>query len=287
MGLVGTSNTHRMNEITSYSQLFFDSLRSLSATLMVALPRVIAGLVVFLLGWLVARLLSRAIERLLTVVRFNALAERVGAVGLLRRANVTVSPAGMIGKFVYWTILLVVLITAAETVGWTAVSTEISKLLSYLPQLLAAIVFFVIGYYIVTFIRELIGGATRSLGISAGRVISAVVYYLLLFIVSLTALDQAGVDTSIITANLLVVVGSVMLAAAISYGFASRDVLANILAGFFNRRNLRVGQTIEVGGQRGKVVAMTSLAVTLQVSESEKIIIPSRIIINEPVRVFE
>ena len=276
-----------MNEITSYSELFFDSLQSLARTFMTALPRVFAALIVLLIGWLIARLLSRGVERLLVAIKFNKLSDEVGANDFLSRANVTMTPASLIGKFIYWIIILVVIITAADTVGWTAVSTEISKLLSYLPQLLAAIVFFIIGFYIVTFIRDLVAGATRSLGISAGRIISAVVYYLLLFIVTLTALNQAGVDTTIITSNMLVIVGSVMLAAAISYGFASRDVLANILAGFFNRRNLEIGQTIEVDGQRGRVVAITSLAVTIQVSDNEKLIIPSQTLINQSVRVIE
>lgn len=276
-----------MSEITSYSQLFFDSLQSMARTFMTALPRVIAALVVLLLGWLIARLLSRAVERLLNAIKFNRLAQRIGADALLARANVTVSPSVLIGKFFYWIIILVVIITASDTVGWTAVSNEISKLLSYLPQLLAAIVFFVIGFYIVTFIRDLVSGAARSLGISAGRIISAVVYYLLLFIVSLTALNQAGVDTSIITSNMLVIVGSIMLAAAISYGFASRDVLANILAGFFNRRNIQTGQIIEVDGQRGTIVSISSVAVTLQMNEKEKLVIPNQKIINQSIRIIE
>lgn len=276
-----------MNEITSYSELFFDSLQSMARTFMTALPRVFAAIVVLLIGWFIARLFSRGVEKLLTAIKFNQLSDNVGASKLLARANVTISPAALIGKFIYWIIILVVIITASDTVGWTAVSTEISKLLSYLPQLLTAIVFFIIGFYIVTFIRDLVAGATRSLGISAGRIISAVVYYLLLFIVTLTALNQAGIDTSIITSNMLVIVGSVMLAASISYGFASRDVLANILAGFFNRRNIKIGQTIEVDGQRGRVVAITSLAVTIQVSKNEKLIIPSQTFINQSVRVIE
>lgn len=276
-----------MSEITSYSELFLASLQSMARTFMLALPRVIAALLVLLLGWLIARLLSKGLQRILTAVKFNRLSEKVGADDLLARANVTMTPAALIGRFVYWVLILVVIITAADTVGWTAVSTEISKLLSYLPKLLAAIVFFIIGFYIVTFIRDLVAGATRSLGISAGRIISAVVYYLLLFIVSLTALSQAGVDTSIITSNMLVIVGSIMLAAAISYGFASRRVLANILASFFNRRNLEVGQVIEVDGQRGRVVAMTSMAVTLQINQREKLIIPSHTLISQSIRVIE
>ena len=58
-------------------------------------------------------------------------------------------------------LLLVVIITAADTVGWTAVSTEISKLLGYLPRLLSALVFFVVGSYIASFIRDLVRGSGR------------------------------------------------------------------------------------------------------------------------------
>ncbi|MBB4079774.1 small-conductance mechanosensitive channel [Lewinella aquimaris] len=276
-----------MNEATDYSLLFLDSLQAMGRTFMMALPRIFAAIVVLLLGWLIARLISRVVERVLTVAKFDVLAQRVGADDMIARANVKETPSNLIARFIYWVLILVVIITAADTVGWTAVSTEISKLLSYLPQLLAAIVFFIIGFYIVTFIRNAIRGATGSLGISAGRIISSVIYYLLLLIVSLTALEQAGVDTSIITSNMLVIVGAIMLAAAISYGFASREVMANILAGFFNRRVVKIGQTIEVDGQRGEVVAITSLSVTLQINAREKLVIPSQRLISQSVLIVE
>ncbi|MCP9234853.1 mechanosensitive ion channel domain-containing protein [Lewinella sp. JB7] len=276
-----------MNEATDYSLLFVDSLQAMGRTFMVALPRVFAAIVVLLLGWLLARLISRGVVRLLTVAKFDALADRVGANTMIARANVKRTPSDLIGRFIYWVLMLVVIITAADTIGWSAVSTEISKLLSYLPQLLAAVIFFIIGFYIVTFIRNAIRGATGSLGISAGRVISSVIYYLLLLIVSLTALEQAGVDTGIITSNMLVIVGAIMLAAAISYGFASREVMANILAGFFNRRVVKVGQVIEVAGQRGRVVSITGLSVTLQLNDQEKLVIPSQTLIKNPVLIIE
>ena len=108
-----------------------------------------------------------------------------------------------------------------------------------------------------------------------------------MLIITLTALEQGGVDTSIITSNLLVIVGSVTLAGAIAYGLASRDVLTNILAGFFTRRAVRVGQLIEVDGQRGRVISMSGLSVTLQVSPTERLILPSQLLITHPIRIIE
>ena len=272
---------------TSYADALMNSLGVMFTTGLAVIPRILAALLVLLVGWVIARLLSRGIARLLQAAGFDRMAARIGVVDMLERAKVQVSPSRLLGRCVYYVLLLVVIITVADTVGWTAISTEISKLLSYLPQLFSALVFFVVGYYIVTFIRNLVRGAASSLGIGAGRLLSSVIYYLLLLIVVLTALDQAGVNTDIITSNMLVIVGSVMLAASIAYGFASRDVLTNILAGYFSRRSVSVGDFIEVDGQRGRVIRLSALSVTLQVSPTERVIIPSQTLITHPIRVIE
>lgn len=275
-----------MQTLSDFSDLLLTSVRGFFQSLAAVLPRLFGALLVLLIGWLIAKLIARVVRGLLRSIKFDQLADRVGATEMLRKANITKGAAYLIGRFVYWVLLLFVIITAADVMGWAAISQEISKLISYLPQLLAALIFFVIGFYIAGFVRDIVRGAAGTLGISAGRVVSAVVYYLLLLLVSLTALDQAGVDTTILTSNFLVILGAVMLAAAISYGFASRDVLSNILASFFNRRTVRVGQTIEFRGERGKVVEIGALSVTLQLTNAEKLIIPAGELIKQPVKVI-
>ena len=271
----------------SYTDSLLVSLRGVGHSIIEVIPRLLAALAIVLIGWLVARLVGRGLARLLEAARFNELADRMGVTELLRKARFAAKPSTLVGRFLYYLLMLMVVITAAETVGWTALSREISRLLAYLPQFFTALLFFVVGYYIVTFIRDIIRGAAASLGITAGRVLSSVVYYLLLLIVTLTALEQGGVNTDIITSNLLVVVGSVMLAASIAYGLASRHVLTNILAGYFSRRAVRVGQLIEVDGQRGRITRMSATSVTLRTSPSESIILPSQLLITHPIRIIE
>ena len=270
----------------TWPELFLNSLQTFGQKLMGAIPGIIGAIFILLLGWLLAKLISKGIMRLLALMKFDVLAEKMKVTDYLAKANVSLSASELLGKFVYWIILLLVIISASDALGWNAVSREISKLLSYLPNLLLAIIFFVVGTYIASFVRDLIRGATSSLGISTGKLISNVVFYLLFIVVTLTALDQAGVDTSIITSNLLMILGAILLAASISYGFASKDVLANILASFFSRKTFGVGQTIEVNGTRGKIVAVNNISVMVENSQGETIVIPSHQLISNQVKII-
>jgi hypothetical protein len=276
-----------MNEVTTWSELFFKSLTAFGQTFMRAIPGIIGAILIILLGWLFAKIISGAIQRILKVIKFDKLGEKVNVKDFLQKANITLTPSKLIGKFVYWLVILLVIITASDTLGWSAVSDEISKLLGYLPQLLAAIVFFIVGVYIATFVKDVILGATKTLGISAGKVISTFVFYLLMILVVLTALDQAGIDTSIITSNLLLIIGSIMAAAAISYGFASRDLLASILGSFFGKRTFSLGQTIEIDGKQGKLVSLTNVSVTNQLNDKEKLVIPASQLIVKQIKIIE
>ncbi|HFC00209.1 MAG TPA: mechanosensitive ion channel, partial [Phaeodactylibacter sp.] len=225
--------------------------------------------------------------RILTAVHFDKLATQVKADDLLKKANISLTPSQLIGKFFYWLAILLVVITLSDTMGWESISKEISNLLRFLPKLLMAIVFFIVGTYIATFIRDIIRGATSSIGISTGKMISSVVFYFLLVMVTLTALNQAGMDTSIITSNLLLILGAVLAAAAISYGVASRDVLSNILASFFSRKTFGIGQVIEVEGARGEIVSMNNISVTIKDQNGNNIVIPTQKLINNNVVIFK
>lgn len=276
-----------MQELTTWTELFFNSLQAFGHTLAAAVPKILGAILILLLGWLFAKLVSNGIARLLNVLKFDSLSEKLKATEFLERANVNLTPSKFIGKFVYWILLLLVIISAADALGWDTVSTEISKLLSFLPNLLIAIIFFVVGTYIASFIRDFIKGTTSSMGISAGKIISNVVFYFLFIIVTLTSLEQAGVDTSIISANLSLILGAILLSAGISYGFASRDVLSNILASFFSKSNFQVGQTIEIEGEKGKIISTNNISVTLLNVQNEKIVIPAHQLINNRVKIIE
>jgi len=273
-----------MENLTSWTQFFFDSLRTMGNKIASILPSILGAIFILLLGLLIARLISAAIVRLLTAVNFDALAERVNINDFLKKANVKLSPSVIIGKLVRWIIILLAFVAACDQIGLNAVSVKINELINYLPTLFSAIIIFLVGVYIATFIRDLIRGATASLGMSTGKIVSNLVFYFLFIMVSLTALEQAGMDTTVITSNMLIIMGSILAAAAISYGFASRHVLSNILAGYAGRNTFKKGQVVEIDGLKGEIIDITSTSVILQ-SGTEKIVIPNHDLMTGRVKI--
>ena len=124
-----------MEEITTWSELFMNSLQTFGQKLMGAIPSLLGAITILLLGWLFARLLSAAVTRILALIKFDELSEKVKFTDFLQRANVTLSPSAMMGRFVYWILLLLVIISASDAMGWDAVSREVSKLIGYLMML--------------------------------------------------------------------------------------------------------------------------------------------------------
>jgi len=276
-----------MQEITTWTDLFMHSLTSFGEKFMGALPSILGVIFIFLFGYIIAKIVSFLVSKILKLAKFDSLSDKINLTEYLQKANITMMPSAVVGKFVYWILILLVFITASETLGWHAVSSEISKLISFLPKLFIAIVLFIIGTYIASIIRDIIAGATRSLGISTGKIISSFVFYLLFITICLTALSQAGVNTDIITSNLLLILGAILLSASISYGFASRDVLSHVLAGFFSNSIYRVGMIIEVDGVKGKIVNKNKIGLTIEDSLGDQVVIPSSLLINAKVKIVK
>ena len=276
-----------MNSLQRLWDLFSESLRVFGEKFMETIPSILGAVIVFIIAWLLARLVSGGFERLLRTVKFDTFAERLNLTNFLQQAGVQLAPSTIIGRFIYWILVLLIIASAAETLNWTAVSYQIQRFLEYLPNLVTGILIFGIGAYISTLVRDFVRSGTSSLGISTGRILSTVIYYVLFIMVILTALEQAKVDTRLLSTNLLMFIGAILLAASISYGFASREVLSNILAGFFNKRNFQKGMVIEIDGIRGKIIEMSNVAITIQTSDTERVVIPSHQLMTSKVKIIK
>jgi small-conductance mechanosensitive channel len=276
-----------MNGLQRLSDLFIESLRVFGEKFMDTIPSILIAIIVILITWLLARMISGAFQKVLEIVHFDRLAEKIKLTQFLKQSGTQLTPSAIISRIIYWTIVILVIAAAAEALSWTAVSYQIQRLWDYTPNLVMAGVIFSIGVYLSSIVRDFIRSSTSSLGISTGRILSSVIYYVLVVMVVLTALEQAKIDTKILATNLLIIIGAIMLAASISYGLASKDVLSNILAGFFNKRTFQKGMVIEIDGIRGTIVEMTNIAVTLQVNESEKIVIPSHQLLTNRVKIID
>jgi small-conductance mechanosensitive channel len=72
------------------------------------------------------------------------------------------------------------------------------------------------------------------------------------------AVSQLKVDTEMLRLVTAIVLAAGALAFGISFGFGARDIVRNILAGFYARKFLQVGKPVEIAGQQGTLRAITA-----------------------------
>lgn len=251
-------------------------------TLSTVLPNIFGALLLILIGWGLARGASYLVKRLLQSLNFDVLGKRLVAQTSLKIDKRRVNPSQWVGTFVFWIILLVFFISASETLGWAAVSESISHLIAYLPQLFGALLVFVVGLYIASFVRRFISTTFNTFDLAGGRLMSEITFYFILLLIGTTALEQAGIETSILTANISIIIGGLLLAFAIGFGYSSRELLTNILSTFYARNTFTEGQTIRIDNTEGIITHINNIQTTINTPDGE-LIIPNKRLISDSI----
>src|SRR5689334_7611206 len=71
------------------------------------IPRLIGFAIILLVGFIIATLVSKALTLILRKIGFDRMSDRIGLTRFEGRMGVRMDSAGILGKIVYWFILLI------------------------------------------------------------------------------------------------------------------------------------------------------------------------------------
>ena len=154
---------------------------------------------------------------------------RAGLDGLLARGaggsfvmRVIRSPSRLLGTLTFWAIFLGALSIAVDVLGIAALEDLVHAVWAYIPNILAAILIFVVAGLIATAIVELVD---RTMGDTpTGGIVKAVAPVLVMAIAVFMILDQLEIAPTIVTITYAALVGAVALGMALAFGLGGRDV---------------------------------------------------------------
>lgn len=243
-----------------------------------ALPAILAALVILILGWIVALLVARGLARLLRAVRFNELAKRARIEQFLERAKVKLDPSGALAALVKWFIILLFVVAAANTLGWTQVSAFLNQILAYLPNVAVALVILVVGLALAGFIRDMVRGAVASAGTAeqSANVIAGATYWLFAIITMLTALNQLGIAITLSETLYVAIFGSIAAILALAFGLGARALAGDLVAGWALSTQLSPGDKVTIGEDQGIIVRVGPTSTVIK-TEQKEIILPNSV----------
>jgi len=238
-----------------------------------AFPNIIFALVIAILGWIIAKIVARVVKKVLETLKVDGLADKLNEIDIVNKSNVKIVPSKVVSKIAYYLILIVSFIAATEYLEIDAVSNLMSDLINYIPSLLSAVLFFIIGLLIADFLKGIVLTTCESLGIPSAKIISSIVFYFLLLTVTMSALDQAKISTDFINSSFMIIISGVVASFALGYGLASKDMMANFLASFYVKNKFEAGDKITVDGVNGQIEMMDNKSFVLKTND-KKVVFP-------------
>ena len=202
---------------------------ALVAAFLVAIPSIVGALVLLVLGWIVAGIVGGLVTRLLRKVGLDQLATRAGISAFLQRARMKLDAAGLVGGIVTWYVRLIFVVMAANAVGITAVSSVLSQIIAFIPNLLVALLILGAFAWLAGVTRNLVTGATESAGVQNSGALSTLAYATVLGFGIVAAASQIGVAATLINILFTGVVAAVALAFALAFGLGGREEAAQVL----------------------------------------------------------
>ncbi len=248
------------------------------------MPKLIAVIAVLIIGWLLIKIVSFLVKKALKFSKIDILAEKLQEIDIFK--NVSIKPTIIVVKVVKWILLLLMLIIISDILGLQMLTDGIASFMGYLPRLFSAIAILMIGIYIANLIKNAIQSLFKSLDLGGSNVIGSIVFFAIVVIVAITALNQAGIDTEMITSNLTLILGSLLLAFTIAFGLGSKEIVQRLLFGFYSRKNLSVGQKIKIGGIEGTIDAIDNIYLTL-ITDDGKFIFPIKEVNDTIIQVLD
>ena len=265
-------------------QSIVDALYAQAALLLAVIPAILKALVIILVGYILAKIVRKLLKRVLEAVGIDKLADRLTSIELFQNSNFNIVPSVIISSGAYYFIIIIFVMAAVEAMGLRIISDLLNDLITYIPNGVTALVVLIFGIILADAVKKIIYETCRSLGIAAGNLIANVIFYFILLNIILIALRQAQLQTEFMEQNITVILAGVAGAFAIGYGLASRHVMGSLLASFYNRGRLNIGDEVTINGMRGEIVTMNNSDLVLRSEESEYII-PFKNLTSESVEV--
>jgi Conserved TM helix len=230
-----------------------NSLQTALTDLLTFLPKLIGFLIILLVGYVIARVVRAVIARILDRLHVDRRLHESPAGEYVEKFSPGASPSRLVGAVAFWLIFIFALTAAIGALQIPAVTAFMNQVLAYLPNVIVAVLIFVIA--------AAVGGAAaglahRTMGDTpTGDLVKTAAPALVLSVAFFMILTQLNIAPEIVQILFTAIVGALALGLALAFGLGGRNVAARILEEAYQRGRDEKDQAkddLQTGKERGQ-----------------------------------
>src|SRR3954465_3483122 len=220
------------------------------------LPNLLGFLVILLIGYIVARVVKGILTKVLDKLGLDRALHQGQTGQYVETVSPGASPSKLVGAIAFWFIFLGAISLAVSALKIPALTTFVSAIYGYLPNVAAAVIIFVVAGAIAGGVATLV---TKTMGDTpTGKLVATVAPLLIMAIATFMILNQLQIAPAIVTITYAALLGSLGLGMALAFGLGGRETAGALVSGAYDKAQEHSGQVkrdIHTGKQRGQAQA--------------------------------
>ena len=253
-------------------------------------PKIIAATILLIIGFIVGKVVGRVTSKAVTNI-LQKTSQKNQELHLTDEVYGKFNSVKLISATIRWFVYLFFIVAAVNALQFEQLSTALTSLWLWVPNLLAFVLIIVIGSIVVNFVSKWVEHQLLDNHVGSPRLIISVIKAVIYGIIFAIAFTQLGVGQEIIPILVSAFSWSIAIAIgasiAIGLGFALKDLIpASIMGASTQRTILKVGQKVKIGEVVGTVTATHLLHLIVTNDKNESIVIPTKTLMNQTIIIF-
>ena len=201
------------------------TLNESASTIIAFIPRFVSGLIILLIGVIIATFLRQLVKEGLKFLKFETFLKRYGVPESKEAADWTT----IFSEIVRWFVIIVFLVPTADIWGLGQFAQVLNNLLLFLPNVLISVLLLLVGFVVSKLVYDLLYASLSSISTDNAKTIANAGRWAVLIFVFLIVLNQLGIASDLIRILLSGIVAMIALAGGLAFGLGGKEAAKELI----------------------------------------------------------
>jgi hypothetical protein len=219
-----------MTMFQAWGQTVFVSFQEVWFGIASFLPTVLFALIVFILGWILAALLGKAVTHAIALLKVDSVFHGTEIERIVNRSGHNLNIARFFGVLVEWFIIIAVFLAVFDILQLPAVNLFLVSVLGYIPNVIIAVAILLIAAVAGEFLQKVVRGSMHATGVSTAALLGSITKWAIWIFGLLAALDHLQIAVALINTLSVGVVVALSLGFGLAFGLGGQQAASETIA---------------------------------------------------------
>jgi len=207
--------------VQNWVDVIMHSLMSMLDNIIGFVPNLVGATLLLIVGIAVAKVLEFAIEQIISIVKLDSVLKKIEVDRYLQRAGTTLNSGKFFGTITYWIILIIFVVGITDILGLPTLSFFITSALQWVfTSLIAAILILLVTAFLAQTLKQIVNASVKGAKLHSAKFLGSATWWIVMIFGAVAALNQLGVETTLLEGALMSMVVAVPVAVGLAVGLA-------------------------------------------------------------------